>query len=293
MDHKIFKLALLQIMVAIAGGIIYSFIADYSNFDLIVVGFTVAVALPVIYLSGFAAKKIAINKRTWIMATGMLAIIIGFAVKTATQTYIFYDFHLFPEEKNAELQDNSYLSGQDTRGRLDELLRRETGYPSYVGAFIWHLKNTTVKENNNGIITSRNIGFTESVFYWLAELGIGLLALGTGLWRQLAQNALICERCKKEKKNIFFVMGPSNLEKQIIQDAKAKNIFALKGLYAPKSSTPHDFISLKAWSCENCKDENIEVNFVVTRNGRPVEKMTRIVFSASEFAELQKIFQKN
>lgn len=279
--------------IAVAGAIIYSFIADAINFDWIIIGFALAVVFPVTFVSQFSAKKMAVRGKTWIIVTAMFAVIVGFAARTATQAYILYDLHLFPEEKSIELEEDSYLSDQDTRSRLDELLRQKTGYPSYVGAFIWYLNNTTVKDNNYSTGTPREMSFQESVFSWLADLGVGLLAVGTGLWAQLAKLALVCERCGKEKNTRFFVMGPPSLEKQIIQEAKAKNLPAFKGLYAPKSATPQDFISLKVWYCENCKNENAEIDFVVTKNGRPFEKMTRILFSAHEFEEVQKMFQKN
>ncbi len=292
MNNKIFKLTILQILIAIAGAIIYSFISDAANFDWIILGFIVAVVLPLTYLSPLLVKKMGIQNHKLVLLTGMIAVIFGFGARLATQSYILYDVHFFNEEKVAEQEEGSYLSDQDVKNRMDELLRQKTGYSSYPGAFIWYLNNTSVKDEQHGTNTSHTASFNEAVFLWLADLAVGLLALGTGLWAQLAKLPMVCPICGKEKKKKFFIIGPSGTAKQIIDAAKRKDISTLKSLYTPKSSSPRDFVSLKAWMCENCKDRDIEIDFVITKRGRPLEKKTRIPFSPQEFAEMEKIFHK-
>lgn len=293
MNNKIFKLAILQIIIAIAGAVIYSFISESANFDWIIIGFVIAVVLPLTYLTPLIVKKMGIRDYKWVYITGMIAVIFGFGARVATQSYILYDLHFFPQEIQAEKEEKSYVSDQDAKVRMDEMLRQKTGYSSYPGAFIWYLNHTNVKDDQYGETTSHAASFTEAVFLWLADLLVGLLALGTGLWKEMLKIPVSCPQCRKPKRKKFFIMGPSSTASQIIDAAKRKDVYGLKSLYAPKSSTPQDFISLKAWVCDSCKDQDVEVDFVITKRGRPLEKRTKIPFSPQEFEELAKMFQKN
>ncbi len=172
-------------LLALIVGIVYSFVIYHANFEPLFIGPVLGAYLAIVLPAKLISVKKGITRYGKVLAVGVVAVFLLFIGNYVTHAYLLYQDFL-KEEITYEHEEDIYVSDVEAQQFLDDALLDETGYSSYVGAFVWYLQNTEITNDKGN--SPQSIGLTESLGIEGVSILLCLLSVLLGIPREIKKS---------------------------------------------------------------------------------------------------------